>query len=102
MADYAVKVWNEGARLIGGCCGSTPDHIKAMAEVLSKIALSRLQQRSLLKESTMPNVTLIYGPEIKTVQAEEGTLIGDVIAPPDSFWNNLVLAKEPAGNAKFL
>ncbi len=28
----------------------------------------------------MPNVTLIYGPEIKTVQAEEGTLIGDVIA----------------------
>jgi len=38
MADYAVKVWNEGARLIGGCCGSTPDHIKAMAEALSKVA----------------------------------------------------------------
>ncbi len=37
MADYAVKVWNEGARLIGGCCGSTPEHIKAMAEALSKI-----------------------------------------------------------------
>ena len=28
----------------------------------------------------MPKVTLIYGPEIKTVQAEEGTLVGDVIA----------------------
>jgi len=38
MADYAVKVWNEGARLIGGCCGSTPNHIKSMAEALSKIA----------------------------------------------------------------
>jgi 5-methyltetrahydrofolate--homocysteine methyltransferase len=37
MADYAVTVWNEGARLIGGCCGSTPAHIKAMAEALSKI-----------------------------------------------------------------
>jgi len=37
MADYAVTVWNEGARLIGGCCGSTPDHIKAMAEALSKV-----------------------------------------------------------------
>ncbi len=34
MADYAVAVWNEGARLIGGCCGSTPEHIKAMAEAL--------------------------------------------------------------------
>lgn len=28
----------------------------------------------------MPEVTLIYGPEINTVQADEGTLIGDVIA----------------------
>lgn len=28
----------------------------------------------------MPEVTLIYGPEIKTVQAEEGSLVGDVIA----------------------
>ncbi len=37
MAAYAVTVWNEGARLIGGCCGSTPEHIKAMAEALSKI-----------------------------------------------------------------
>ncbi len=36
MADYAVKVWKEGARLIGGCCGSTPDHIKAMAEALAE------------------------------------------------------------------
>lgn len=38
MAEYAVTVWNEGARLIGGCCGSTPDHIKAMSEALSKVA----------------------------------------------------------------
>jgi len=37
MADYAVKAWKEGARLIGGCCGSTPDHIKAMAEALDGI-----------------------------------------------------------------
>ncbi len=36
MADYAVKVWKEGARLIGGCCGSTPDHIKAMAKALAE------------------------------------------------------------------
>lgn len=38
MADYAVKAWKEGARLIGGCCGSTPEHIKAMADALAKIA----------------------------------------------------------------
>ena len=37
MADYAVKVWKEGALLIGGCCGSTPEHIRAMADALAKI-----------------------------------------------------------------
>lgn len=34
MADYAVKVRNYGARIIGACCGSTPAHIAAMREAL--------------------------------------------------------------------
>lgn len=37
MAAYTTKVWKEGARLIGGCCGSTPEHIRAMAEALAEI-----------------------------------------------------------------
>jgi len=36
MAEYALNVREIGASLIGGCCGSTPEHIKAMAEVLGK------------------------------------------------------------------
>ena len=35
MADYAVKVRNYGARIIGACCGSTPAHIVAMREALA-------------------------------------------------------------------
>jgi len=35
MADYAVKVRNFGARIIGACCGSTPAHIAAMREALA-------------------------------------------------------------------
>jgi 5-methyltetrahydrofolate--homocysteine methyltransferase len=35
MADYAVKVYDAGARIIGACCGSTPDHIKAIAQALA-------------------------------------------------------------------
>jgi 5-methyltetrahydrofolate--homocysteine methyltransferase len=34
MADYARKVRQCGARIIGACCGSTPDHIRAIAGVL--------------------------------------------------------------------
>ena len=34
MAAYAIEVLKEGALLIGGCCGSSPAHIRAMAEAL--------------------------------------------------------------------
>ncbi len=34
MADYAVMARNAGARIIGGCCGTTPTHVKAMKTAL--------------------------------------------------------------------
>jgi homocysteine S-methyltransferase len=30
MADYARRFIQAGARLVGGCCGTTPEHIKAI------------------------------------------------------------------------
>jgi methionine synthase I (cobalamin-dependent) len=35
MADYAVKSYQAGARIIGACCGSTPEHVKAIAGALA-------------------------------------------------------------------
>ncbi len=34
MADYIRLAVDAGARIIGGCCGTTPDHIRAMREAL--------------------------------------------------------------------
>jgi 5-methyltetrahydrofolate--homocysteine methyltransferase len=34
MGEYAKRVYSLGAQLIGGCCGSSPAHIKAMADAL--------------------------------------------------------------------
>ncbi len=34
MAEYALRMKELGVRYIGACCGSTPDHIHAMAEAL--------------------------------------------------------------------
>jgi 5-methyltetrahydrofolate--homocysteine methyltransferase len=34
MAEYAVQIRSAGANIIGGCCGTTPSHIKAMRERL--------------------------------------------------------------------
>lgn len=36
MAVYAQEVYELGARLIGGCCGSTPDHLAAMRRALDE------------------------------------------------------------------
>lgn len=34
MAEYALRLKDAGANIIGGCCGTTPAHIQAMASVL--------------------------------------------------------------------
>jgi 5-methyltetrahydrofolate--homocysteine methyltransferase len=34
MADYAVLARDCGARIIGGCCGTMPDHLRAMRHAL--------------------------------------------------------------------
>src|SRR5438876_10356064 len=40
MADYAGRMVEAGARLVGGCCGTSPAHIGAMREVLDRRAPS--------------------------------------------------------------
>ncbi len=35
MAAYARLARDAGARIIGGCCGTTPGHVRAMAEALA-------------------------------------------------------------------
>jgi len=30
FGDYALAFWKAGASLVGGCCGTTPQHIGAM------------------------------------------------------------------------
>ena len=34
MADYAVLARAAGAKIIGGCCGTTPAHLEKMREAL--------------------------------------------------------------------
>ena len=34
MADYAVLARDAGATIIGGCCGTMPEHISKMREAL--------------------------------------------------------------------
>jgi 5-methyltetrahydrofolate--homocysteine methyltransferase len=34
MADYARRLTAAGVRIVGGCCGSAPEHLRAMAAAI--------------------------------------------------------------------
>lgn len=38
MAEYAKRFFENGARIIGGCCGTTPDHIRLIAKAVRPLA----------------------------------------------------------------
>ncbi|TLN23792.1 bifunctional homocysteine S-methyltransferase/methylenetetrahydrofolate reductase, partial [bacterium] len=38
FGEYALSLWNAGATVLGGCCGTTPEHIASMARVLDSAA----------------------------------------------------------------
>src|SRR5207249_1939516 len=37
MASYAKKFVQYGVRIVGGCCGTTPEHIKAIREAVTGV-----------------------------------------------------------------
>ena len=37
MAEFAKRFYEKGARIIGGCCGTTPDHIREMVRAIRAI-----------------------------------------------------------------
>jgi homocysteine S-methyltransferase len=60
MATYARHLVQAGAKIVGGCCGTTPDHIHAMVEGIRPLA-PRIENLS-------PNYS---GPERRQVTATE-------------------------------
>ncbi len=53
MAEFAKRFYEKGARIIGGCCGTTPDHIKEMVRAvrsMDKAATSKTRFASVAIE----------------------------------------------------
>ncbi len=45
MADYAARMIASGVRMVGGCCGTTPEHIRAMRHAFDRLAPGRAAAR---------------------------------------------------------
>ncbi|CAN5258737.1 bifunctional homocysteine S-methyltransferase/methylenetetrahydrofolate reductase [soil metagenome] len=65
-ASYVEPMVRSGARLIGGCCGTTPEHIKAMRESLDRYIESSKQARS----STLTDLPAIEVPPAVSIIAK--------------------------------
>jgi 5-methyltetrahydrofolate--homocysteine methyltransferase len=54
MADYACLARDAGARIIGGCCGTTPAHVRAMVEALATRAAGPAPDRATIEQRLGP------------------------------------------------
>ena len=43
MASYARRFINAGVRLVGGCCGTTPDHVRAIKNAVRTLEPAAVQ-----------------------------------------------------------
>lgn len=66
MADYARLARNAGARIIGGCCGTTPVHLRAMVEGLAKSSKGAAPDYA--------EIERLLGPVRKNTTAAEGNV----------------------------
>ena len=47
FADKMVQMYQQGVKILGGCCGTTPNHIKAVAQYLQTVSYTHLHNEVL-------------------------------------------------------
>ena len=84
MAEYTSRLIAAGTRLVGGCCGTTPDHIRAMKSALrvGEARISSFQVGTAAAEAQKQTIPLAERSKLgaKLAQGSFATLIE--IVPP--------------------
>lgn len=57
MAEYARRFILTGASMVGGCCGTTPDHVKEMRKYVRQLVPMKVATRSIEVASAEPPVS---------------------------------------------
>ncbi|WP_270172018.1 bifunctional homocysteine S-methyltransferase/methylenetetrahydrofolate reductase [Paenibacillus sp. SYP-B4298] len=82
FADAATRFADRGARLIGGCCGTTPDHIAAIAAALGSYVPSPIEtgaeQTRQGATSDQPAAAAVAVAERETIIPQEPSLVDKV------------------------
>ena len=58
FAEFAREAASIGVRILGGCCGTTPAHIQAMAEAVKSLRPARVHSSSVVMATAQPVIPL--------------------------------------------
>ncbi len=72
FSEYMIKIAEQGGALLGGCCGTTPEHIKKMIEKVSGLPYSLPEKK---------NITMVSSYTHEVVIGDDPVLIGERINP---------------------
>ncbi|NUO79012.1 bifunctional homocysteine S-methyltransferase/methylenetetrahydrofolate reductase [candidate division KSB1 bacterium] len=83
FAESSRKLREQGVRLIGGCCGTTPEHIRAMAEALRGLKPVTAKHVTPHITPTPPRAEKITTPEFLQNVKKRPTIIVELDPPRD-------------------
>ena len=96
MASYARRFINAGVRLVGGCCGTTPDHIRAIkAEVRSLVPGATKKGSTAAARPDAPAVARVTREEksrMANALARGGFVISVELVPPRGYHADALVA----------
>jgi methionine synthase / methylenetetrahydrofolate reductase(NADPH) len=88
MADYAGRMIGAGARMVGGCCGTTPEHVRAMRQAVDRVApgrgAARVEPARRARAETLepPSLTTTAAPTVLQRKLESGQFLVTVELDP--------------------
>ncbi|MEH7691764.1 bifunctional homocysteine S-methyltransferase/methylenetetrahydrofolate reductase [Bacillus altitudinis] len=91
----ALEFRNQGARIIGGCCGTTPQHISAMAEAVKDLVPITEKEVKILKEEIISIQDQRTEPGLDELAVKKRSIIVELDPPKKlNFEKFLVAANE--------
>jgi methionine synthase I (cobalamin-dependent)/5,10-methylenetetrahydrofolate reductase len=107
MAKYAKRLIQAGAKFVGGCCGTTPEHIKQIANAVAALSPGRSTVRLMAPEEKPPDVQVVPREErsrfAKRIAAGEFVTSVEIVPPkgcdPSKMLEGVTLLKEAGVDA---
>ncbi|MCY9674037.1 bifunctional homocysteine S-methyltransferase/methylenetetrahydrofolate reductase [Bacillus pumilus] len=95
----ALEFRNQGARIIGGCCGTTPQHIQAMAEAVKDLAPITEKEVKVLKEEIISIQDQRTEPGLDELATKKRTIIVELDPPKKLNFEKFLVAANELKNA---